>query len=102
VPIIALLEELGRRTMTNVLVEGGGQVLGSFLDEQQVDAVDVFIAPMLEGGDHARTAARGKGSALMSDALRLQQVEVSQINGDIRVRGCVPQPWRIRAGFGDG
>ena len=57
-----LLEELGRRGMTNVLVEGGGQVLGSFLDEGQVDAVDVFIAPILEGGDHARTAVRGKGS----------------------------------------
>ena len=102
VPIIGLLEELGRRTMTNVLVEGGGQVLGSFLDEQQVDAVDVFIAPILEGGDHARTAARGKGSVLMSDALRLQQVDVSHLDGDIRVRGCLPQPWRIRAGFDGG
>ncbi len=53
-----LLEELGRRGMTNVLVEGGGQVLGSFLDEGQVDAVDVFIAPILEGGDHARHTPR--------------------------------------------
>jgi len=102
VPIVPLLQELGRRGMTNVLVEGGGQVLGSFLDEGQVDAVDVFIAPLLEGGDHARTAARGKGSALMRDALRLQQIDVSLVDGDIRVRGCLPQPWRIRAGFVDG
>ena len=64
VPIARLLEELGRRGMTNVLVEGGGRVLGSFLDAGQVDAVEVFIAPILEGGDHARTAARGKGMRL--------------------------------------
>ena len=69
VPIAPLLDELGRRGMTNVLVEGGGQVLGSFLDEGQVDAVDVFIAPILEGGDHARTAVRGKGMAC-TDARR--------------------------------
>ncbi len=47
--LTTLLEELGRRGMTNVLVEGGGRVLGSFLDEGQVDAVEVFIAPILEG-----------------------------------------------------
>ena len=57
--------------MTNVLVEGGGQVLGSFLDEQQVDEVDVFIAPIIEGGDHANTPSRGIGCLAMSDAFRL-------------------------------
>jgi diaminohydroxyphosphoribosylaminopyrimidine deaminase/5-amino-6-(5-phosphoribosylamino)uracil reductase len=101
VPIVPLLRELGRRGMTNVLVEGGGRVMGSFLDEGQVDAVDVFIAPVLEGGDHARTAARGEGCALMCDALRLQQVDVSQVDGDVRVRGWLPRPWRIVAGFGE-
>ncbi len=99
VPIALLLDELGRRGMTNVLVEGGGQVLGSFLDEGQVDAVEVFIAPILEGGDHARTAVRGKGSSSMRDAVRLRDVEVSQVGGDVRVRGWLPQPWRARAGF---
>ena len=50
--------------MTNVLVEGGGRVLGSFLDAGHVDAVEVFVAPILEGGDHARTAVRGRGRTL--------------------------------------
>ncbi len=40
-----LLAELGRRRMTNVLVEGGGEVLGSLLDLDQIDEVHVFIAP---------------------------------------------------------
>jgi diaminohydroxyphosphoribosylaminopyrimidine deaminase/5-amino-6-(5-phosphoribosylamino)uracil reductase len=100
VPIGQLLEELGRRNMTNVLVEGGGQVLGAFLDEGEVDAVEVFIAPLLEGGDHAHTPARGRGSALMSDAWRLNGVEVSQVDKDLYVRGYLDQPWRAQVGFG--
>ena len=99
VPIGPLLDELGRRGMTNVLVEGGGQVLGSFLDQGQVDAVDVFIAPILEGGDHARTAVRGRGLNLMRDAARLRGVELSEVGGDVRVRGWLPQPWCTQAGL---
>jgi diaminohydroxyphosphoribosylaminopyrimidine deaminase/5-amino-6-(5-phosphoribosylamino)uracil reductase len=101
VPLASLLSELGRRGMTNVLVEGGGQVLGSFLDEGHVDAVLVFVAPALEGGDHGRTAARGKGLTFMRDAIRLRHVEVAQLGGDIHVGGILPRPWRLRAGFPD-
>jgi diaminohydroxyphosphoribosylaminopyrimidine deaminase/5-amino-6-(5-phosphoribosylamino)uracil reductase len=99
VPVPALLEELGRRGMTNILVEGGGRVLGSFLDAGQVDAVEVFLAPILEGGDHAHTAARGRGCARMHEALRLREPEVSRVGDDVRIRGRLPQPWRIQAGF---
>ena len=102
VPIVPLLEGLGKRGMTNVLVEGGGQVLGSFLDERQVDAVDVFMAPVIEGGDHANTPARGLGCKAMSDALRLDQLELTRVAGDLRIRGCLGQPWRKLAGFPDG
>ena len=85
--------------MTNVLVEGGGRVLGSFLDEGQVDAVEVFIAPILEGGDHPRTAVRGRGRTLMREALRLRDTEVDRVGEDVHIRGRLPQPWRLRAGF---
>jgi diaminohydroxyphosphoribosylaminopyrimidine deaminase/5-amino-6-(5-phosphoribosylamino)uracil reductase len=101
VPIAALLSEFGRRGMTNVLVEGGGRVLGSFLDEAEVDAAEVFIAPALEGGDHGRTAARGKGLAFMRDAIRLRHVEICQRGGDVHLTGILPRPWRKVAGFHD-
>jgi diaminohydroxyphosphoribosylaminopyrimidine deaminase/5-amino-6-(5-phosphoribosylamino)uracil reductase len=94
VTIIPLLAELGRRDMTNLLVEGGGRVLGSFLDEGQVDEVEAYIAPILEGGDHPHTPARGRGTPRMSDAARLQNVTYSEVEGDLRIRGILPQPWR--------
>jgi diaminohydroxyphosphoribosylaminopyrimidine deaminase / 5-amino-6-(5-phosphoribosylamino)uracil reductase len=101
VPIVPLLEELGRRGMTNVLVEGGGQTAGSFLDAGQVDAVDIFIAPSLEGGDHARTPLRGRGLVAMSQAIPLVEVQTELVGRDTRIRGHLPQPWRIEAGFRD-
>jgi diaminohydroxyphosphoribosylaminopyrimidine deaminase/5-amino-6-(5-phosphoribosylamino)uracil reductase len=93
VPVVPLLEELGRRGVTNLLVEGGGNVLGAFLDVGQVDAVDAFIAPVLEGGAHGNTLVRGAGVARMAEALRLDRHEVSLIDGDVRVRGTFARPW---------
>ncbi len=46
----ALLVELGRRRMTNVLVEGGATLLGSLFDAAAVDEVHAFVAPKIFGG----------------------------------------------------
>jgi len=95
VPVIPLLGEIGRRGVTNLLVEGGGTVLGSFLGAGEVDAVDVFIAPVIEGGSTSFLPTRGAGLATMAEALRLEGVEISTMDGDVRVRGTIPRPWRL-------
>lgn len=94
VPILSLLEDLGRRGVTNLMVEGGGRVLGSFLDAGQVDEVEVYLAPIVEGGSHAFGPARGAGVATMAEALRLGRPEISVLDGDVRLRGVLPRPWR--------
>jgi diaminohydroxyphosphoribosylaminopyrimidine deaminase/5-amino-6-(5-phosphoribosylamino)uracil reductase len=94
VPILPLLGELGRRRITNLLVEGGGMVLGAFLDAGQVDEVDAFIAPLVEGGSHPFSPFRGEGQRLMGNALRVDRPEISVIDGDVRIRGILPQSWR--------
>ena len=99
IPIGELLDELGRRGHSNLLVEGGGTVLGSFLEESAVDAVDVYLAPVIEGGDHARSPARGRGLELMRDATRLERVQTQTLGDDIRVQGWIPQPWRSKVGL---
>jgi diaminohydroxyphosphoribosylaminopyrimidine deaminase/5-amino-6-(5-phosphoribosylamino)uracil reductase len=99
IPIMTLLDELGSRGMSNLLVEGGGRVLGSFLDAGEFDVVHVYIATILEGGDHPRSPIRGKGRRLMHEALRLHEAETSMIGGDVRIEGWLDQPWRGAAGF---
>jgi diaminohydroxyphosphoribosylaminopyrimidine deaminase/5-amino-6-(5-phosphoribosylamino)uracil reductase len=93
VPIVPLLVELGRRGVTNLLIEGGGRVLGAFLDAGQVDAVEVYIAPVVEGGEPRFTPAQGAGRVRMADALRLDRHEISLIDGDVRLAGTFPPSW---------
>lgn len=93
VPIGPLLDELGRRGLTNLLIEGGGRVIGAFLDADEVDAVEVYLAPILEGGDHPQTPARGRGLARMAEALRLEGLQFDVLDGDVRIRGRLPRPW---------
>src|SRR4029079_4887811 len=50
VSLAALAEEFGRRRWTNVLVEGGAELLGNFLTEDLIDAVDLYLAPKIVGG----------------------------------------------------
>ena len=78
----ALLGELGQRRLTNILVEGGGRLLGSLFDARAIDEVHVFIAPKLIGGAAAGTAVAGRGVAAMNEALSLDAPEVRQAGND--------------------
>jgi len=82
-----LLDELGRRRMTNVLVEGGAGLLGSLFDAGAVDEVHVFIAPKIVGGAAALSPIGGGGIAEMNDALSLEDVQVERTGDDLYVRG---------------
>ncbi len=85
--VAALLAELGRRRMTNVLVEGGSALLGSFLDAGAIDEVHVFIAPRLAGGKEAITSIGGRGVESIGQALRLDVIEVVLLDGDVYWHG---------------
>ena len=101
VPVVPLLEELGRRGVTNLLVEGGGTVLGAFLDAEAVDEVDVFLAPIIEGGSHGYNPVRGRGFPTIAEALRLDRHEICVVDGDVRVRGTLPASWRASFALDD-
>ena len=89
--ILALLDELGRRRMSNVLVEGGAEVLGSFFDAQAVDEVHAFIAPRIAGGN-AKTAVAGRGVEKIADALSLAEWKIEQLGPDVLLHGVVSSP----------
>ena len=65
----ALLRELGRRSMTNVMVEGGGKTLGAFYDARVADEATVFVAPRFIGGRDAVSPLAGAGPALIDDSV---------------------------------
>ncbi|HVC96822.1 MAG TPA: bifunctional diaminohydroxyphosphoribosylaminopyrimidine deaminase/5-amino-6-(5-phosphoribosylamino)uracil reductase RibD [Pirellulales bacterium] len=82
-----LLDELGRRRMTNVMVEGGAKLFGSLFDQRQIDEVHVFIAPLLVGGDEAPGPLAGTGVERMAQAWQLQSPQWRQLGGDLYLQG---------------
>jgi diaminohydroxyphosphoribosylaminopyrimidine deaminase/5-amino-6-(5-phosphoribosylamino)uracil reductase len=85
--LAALLDELGRRRMTNVLVEGGSRLLGLLFDFDAVDEVHVFVAPKLAGGGGAPSPVGGEGLARMADALSLLDISIEELEGDVYIHG---------------
>lgn len=82
-----LLRELGRRGLTNVLVEGGSQLLGLLWDMQQIDEVHTFVAPKIIGGQNALTPVGGSGIGSMEHAVQLNSCEIVELGSTILVRG---------------
>jgi diaminohydroxyphosphoribosylaminopyrimidine deaminase/5-amino-6-(5-phosphoribosylamino)uracil reductase len=84
-----LLRALGRRRLTNLLVEGGGEVLGSFFEADAVDQVMVFIAPKIIGGSAAPGPLGGEGARRILDTLPVMDARVQRIGADVMVEGCL-------------
>jgi diaminohydroxyphosphoribosylaminopyrimidine deaminase/5-amino-6-(5-phosphoribosylamino)uracil reductase len=84
-----MLDELGRRRMTNVLVEGGSKLFGAFFEAGAVDEVHVFIAPKLAGGAEAPSPIAGAGIARMADARQLADITIEELDGDVYVHGRI-------------
>lgn len=92
----AILAELGRRQMTNVLVEGGSELLGAFFDWQLVDEVHVFAAPKLLGGAAALSPVSGTGREAPSELPDLIDPEIELLDGDVYIHGPLRQMLEFR------
>lgn len=86
---VTLLEELGRRGMTNLLVEGGSRVLGAFWDGGLIDEVHCFIASKLVGGTAALSPIGGHGRAEIPALPSLLHPQIELLDGDVYLHGRV-------------
>ncbi|HWY79337.1 MAG TPA: bifunctional diaminohydroxyphosphoribosylaminopyrimidine deaminase/5-amino-6-(5-phosphoribosylamino)uracil reductase RibD [Candidatus Sulfotelmatobacter sp.] len=82
-----LLEELRKRDIISVFVEGGSQILGDFVDEQLVDKAYAFFSPIVIGGKKALSAISGKGAQTVNEALFLEQVSYTQFENNLLIVG---------------
>lgn len=83
----SVLDELGRRSIQSVLVEGGPFLAGLLLDAGLVNKVTFFVAPMIIGGQDAPSAIAGTGAETIAAALQLERVEVAQRGRDVEITG---------------
>jgi diaminohydroxyphosphoribosylaminopyrimidine deaminase/5-amino-6-(5-phosphoribosylamino)uracil reductase len=89
--IAKVLDTLGRRGAAQVMVEGGGEVLGSLFDRRLADEVYAFVAPRVIGGREATTPVGGMGPASMADAPTLDRAEWIPLGPDLVLHGY-PSP----------
>lgn len=82
-----VLADLGRRGSTNVLIEGGGEVIGQFLQASEIDEVHAFIAPKIFGGSTAPSPVGGSGIKSLADAVELIDPTLAQLGPDFLVHG---------------
>ncbi|MEA2972112.1 MAG: diaminohydroxyphosphoribosylaminopyrimidine deaminase [Actinomycetota bacterium] len=84
-PLDDILDELGRRHVVQVLVEGGATVAGEFHRAGLVDRYVVYLAPALAGGDDGRPLLAGPGAPTIADVWRGRIVDVTRLGQDLRI-----------------
>jgi diaminohydroxyphosphoribosylaminopyrimidine deaminase/5-amino-6-(5-phosphoribosylamino)uracil reductase len=84
-----VLDELGRRGIMSLLVEGGSEVLASFVSQGLVDKVYAYTAPRLIGGRGAPGPVGGAGVEHLAQAVPLREIDAIRIGPDILITGYV-------------
>jgi diaminohydroxyphosphoribosylaminopyrimidine deaminase/5-amino-6-(5-phosphoribosylamino)uracil reductase len=83
----SVLDDLGKRALQSVLIEGGPSLAALLLEAGLVDKVTFFVAPMIIGGQDAPSAIAGAGAEQIADAVRLERLEIRQHGDDLEVTG---------------
>ncbi len=84
-----ICDELYRKEIVSVLVEGGGEVNSSLLREGLIDKMVLFYAPIIIGGKGAFNLIGGKGIDFLKDAHRIDIVTLKRFKDDICIEGYV-------------
>lgn len=82
-----VLEELKKREIQSVLVEGGTQIAGAFVDARLIDKISMIVAPIIIGGQAAPAAVGGNGATKITEAMKLKDVEVVEHEEDLEISG---------------
>ena len=82
----AALDELGRRRIQDLLVEGGPTLAGALFDAGEIDRMRLFIAPVLVGAAQARAVLEGEGVARIAEGPRPLATSFEQLGEDILVQ----------------
>lgn len=87
VDLKAAMVKLGQMGLSSILLEGGGTLNGSMLENKLVDRVIQFIAPKIIGGFDAPGNYMFSGYELMNQAIQLTSLETERLEDNLYVTG---------------
>jgi len=90
----ALMDMLGKRSITSVLLEGGATLMGAMIRERLVDKFCIFKAPKILGASDGRPMALGQGPSRMDQSIPLKDIRVRRFGGDLLIEGYPEYPNR--------
>lgn len=85
--LTSVLDALAKKDLQSILVEGGAEIAGSFVDTKLVDKLTFIVAPIIIGGNDAPLAIGGKGVEVLSKAMCLNDLEITYLGKDIEITG---------------
>jgi diaminohydroxyphosphoribosylaminopyrimidine deaminase/5-amino-6-(5-phosphoribosylamino)uracil reductase len=89
------LSKLGEIGVMSLLVEGGSQVNGSFLDQGLIDKFLLFLSPKLMGDPQAVGIFGGRGVSNLKETVAVKEIKTRRIGEDIFVEGYFE--WETRS-----
>jgi len=84
-----LIRKLGEEGIDSVLIEGGGTLNFSALEENIVDKVIFYIAPKILGGENSKSCIAGIGFSELSHAVNLKEMSYRRIGEDLVIEGYI-------------
>ncbi|TQR19291.1 bifunctional diaminohydroxyphosphoribosylaminopyrimidine deaminase/5-amino-6-(5-phosphoribosylamino)uracil reductase RibD [Psychrobacillus vulpis] len=82
-----VVEVLGEKLISSLLIEGGGNINAAFLENKLIDKAIIYIAPKLIGGKGAPTFMEGAGIDKMNDAVDLVDTDIIKVGKDFKFVG---------------
>jgi len=83
------LKRLARLQISNIIVEGGGTLIGSLFDERLVDKILFFISPKIIGGKDAVSSVMGNGVKRVDQAIKLRDLKIRRFGEELLVEASV-------------
>ncbi|MDP3042763.1 MAG: bifunctional diaminohydroxyphosphoribosylaminopyrimidine deaminase/5-amino-6-(5-phosphoribosylamino)uracil reductase RibD [Candidatus Omnitrophota bacterium] len=83
------LKKLAQLQISNIIVEGGGTLIGSLFDERLVDKILFFISPKIIGGKDAVSSVMGNGVKRVDQAVKLHDLKIRRFGEDLLVQARV-------------
>jgi len=78
-----VLEILYTRKIKTLMVEGGGTVIWSFLNQGLIDDLFVYMAPIIIGGAKTPTFADGEGIKDLDNVIPLKIVDIKRLGSGV-------------------